>query len=269
MSIVTSFTQLVQPLAVAMTTPTFNNFLVILAGWVFAPRHTVTTMLQAAGVAGVRHHSAFHRFFSQAKWSTDQVGLLVFGRIVKFLDPREAVMLAVDDTLARKRGLKMFGATMHYDPQLSSRNKTITHWGHNWVVLCVIVKFPWWPDRPISLPVLFRLYLTKAKAKEHRRVYRTRTELAIEILAKLAHSQPERSFHLVCDSAYGGQTMLKSLPKNCHVTSRLLVNARLYEAPPVHQPGQAGRPRVRGDKLPTPLAMLSQRCRRTELRLYG
>ncbi len=51
-------------------------------------------------------------------------------------------MLVLDDTLARKRGRKMFGCGMHHDPLLSSRSKTITNWGHNWVVLGVIVELP-------------------------------------------------------------------------------------------------------------------------------
>ena len=38
-------------------------------------------------------------------------------------------MLGLDDTLARKRDLKMFGTGMHYDPILSSRGKAITNWG--------------------------------------------------------------------------------------------------------------------------------------------
>ena len=40
-------------------------------------------------------------------------------------------MQGLDDTLARKRSLKVFGTGMHQDPLLSSRGKVITHGGHN------------------------------------------------------------------------------------------------------------------------------------------
>lgn len=44
------------------------------------------------------------------------------------------VVLAVDDTLIPRTGLKIFGTGMHRDPLLSSRGHVITRWGHSWVV---------------------------------------------------------------------------------------------------------------------------------------
>ncbi|MFO0788703.1 MAG: hypothetical protein U0805_04545 [Pirellulales bacterium] len=46
---VPSFAALLQELNLIMTLPTFQNFLVIAYGWVFARRRTVTAMIQAAG----------------------------------------------------------------------------------------------------------------------------------------------------------------------------------------------------------------------------
>jgi len=139
MGLVTSFLVMLQPLAVAMTAPTFSNWTTLLAGWAFAPRRTVTGMLLAAGVVGQKHHSAFHRLFAQAQWSLDRVGLLVFDMLVPWLEGD--LFVALDDTLARKRGLKVFGVGMHHDPLLSTRRTAVTNWGHSWVVLGVIVRF--------------------------------------------------------------------------------------------------------------------------------
>ena len=36
-------------------------------------------MIVAAGVLDEKHFSSFHRFFSQAAWSRDELGLAVFG----------------------------------------------------------------------------------------------------------------------------------------------------------------------------------------------
>jgi hypothetical protein len=72
MSLVASFVELVQPLSFAMSAPVFTRFLILLTGWVFAPRRTITGMLVAAGVAGAQHHAAFHRVFSAARWSLDR-----------------------------------------------------------------------------------------------------------------------------------------------------------------------------------------------------
>ena len=267
MSLVPTFTDLLQPFAFAMTTPTFQTFTWIVAGWLFAPRRTVTGMMLAAGVVGRKHHSAFHRVFSAARWSLDHVGLAVFDLLAARLEG--PVLLAVDDTLARKRGLKVFGVGMHLDPILSSRGKALVNWGHSWVVLGVLVRFPLWPDRWFCLPILFRLYLNKSAAARHRRVYRTRPELALEMLGLLCKARNSRRFHAVADSAYGGQGVLSALPENCDLTSRLVLGARLYDLPPERKPGTNGRPRKRGERRATPEQMLRARCRRAGLAIYG
>lgn len=267
MYLASSFAFLLHGLALGMSAPSFHNFTVLVTGWVFASRRTVTGMIMAAGVAGVRHHAAFHRLFSAARWSLDLVGLAVF-RMLEVWMHEPCVLLAIDDTLAAKRGLKVFGAGMHYDPQLSSRGKTITRWGHNWVILCVIIRFPLWPERPFSLPILFRLYLNHQSAEKHRRAYRTRPELAVEMLRILCRHRPNRRFHAIADSAYGGQSVLSCLPDNCDLTSRLVLNARLH-ASPTPRTGGRGRPRKRGPQLATPAQMLQDRARRIELKIYG
>jgi len=250
MTLIPSFVDLLQPLAAVMTAPTFRNLVTIIAGWVFAPRRTVTGMIVAAQAVGRKHHGTFHRLFAHASWSLDDLGLAVFKLIGPYLGDR--VMLGLDDTLARKRGLKMFGVGMHHDPMLSTRKTALTNWGHSWVVLSVIVRLPFCSKRYFALPILFRLYLNKKAAAKHRRAYRTRPELAVEMLDVLCSAHQNKRFHAIADSAYGGQSVLNQLPANCDLTSRLLLDARLYDAPPVRTPGTPGRPRKRGQRLATP-----------------
>lgn len=267
MSFVISFVELLQELNVVMTTPTFQNFLVIAYGWVFARRRTVTAMIQAAGAVGSKHHSAFHRFFATARWSLDELGLATLGLLRPWLG--ETVFLALDDTLARKSGRRMFGVGMHHDPLVSSRKLAVLNWGHSWVVLGVLVRFPFRDDRWFCLPILFRLYLNKSAAQRARRVYRTRPELAVEMLRVLTNREKSLCFHLVADSLYGGKSVLRELPANCHLTSRLHLDARLYDAPPARRPGQRGRERKRGERLASPRTMLEDPARRVSLELYG
>ena len=261
MELVPSFVELVQQVAPVFTAPTFNSFLTVLTGWAFARRRVVTRMIEAAdavktpGRDDVKHHSAFHRVFSAARWSLDGLGLAVFKLIEPWLDG-DAVLLSLDDTLARKRGLKVFGVGMHHDPLLSTRKTALMNWGHSWVVLCVIVALPFRPNHYFSLPILFRLYVNKKTATKKRLRYRTRPELAVEMLGVLCKHYENRRFHAVADSAYGGQSVLANLPANCDLTSRLDLDARLYDPPPVRKPGTKGRPRKRGKRLPTPRQML-------------
>jgi hypothetical protein len=269
-SLVPSFLELLQPLSSVLTAPSFDSFITLLTGWVFTRRCTVTGMIVAADAAtGHKHHSAYHRFFSAARWSLDELGLAVFALILPLLDTGR-IRLAVDDTLARKRGLKVFGVGMHHDPLLSSRKTAITNWGHCWVTLGVVCKLPFCGDRWLCLPVLFRLYVPRKTAEKKRLAYHTKPQLAVRMLQLLCGRFPERQFHAVGDSTYGGKSVLLELPCNCGLTSRLTMDARLYDAPPAQRSGpRGGRPRKRGNRLPTPKQMLRGRCRHLTLDLYG
>src|ERR1700685_4797194 len=110
MELVPGFGLLLQGLSATMTAPTFANLTTLLSGWVFASRRTVTRMILAAGDAAEKHFSSYHRLFSAARWALAALGLALFDLIQPVLG--NVVMLGLDDTLARKRGLKMFGTGM-------------------------------------------------------------------------------------------------------------------------------------------------------------
>lgn len=276
MSLVSSFTLLWQEISFVMTQPTFTSFVTLLTGWVFARRRTVTGLLMAAGAVrgsslrgDVKHHSAYHRVFAAAAWSLDALGLAIFKHLILPWVHQGVIVLGVDDTLARKRGLKIFGVGMHHDPLLSTRQTALMNWGHSWVVLGVIVQLPFASHRSFCLPILFRLYVNKKTAEKKRLAYRTKPELAVEMVTLLCKAHESRRFHVVADSAYGGASVLTNLPANCDLTSRLDLDARLYDAPPKREPGTNGRPRKRGQRLATPRRMLQQRAQRMTLDLYG
>ena len=268
MTLVSSFLGLVQQLAFVMTVPTFDTFVTVLTGWVFARRRTVTGMILAADAVGTKHHSAFHRLFAKAQWCLDELGLAVFGLILPWV--REgSVMLALDDTLARKRGLKVYGVGMHHDPMISTRKVARVNWAHSGVVLSVIVRFPFCTERYFALPILFRLYINKQTVAKKGGWYRTRPELAVDRRYTLCRAYENRRFHVVADSTYGGQSVPGDLPENGDLTSRLGLDARLYETPPLPKPGTNGRPRKRGERLPSPRQRLTGRARRLMLNIYG
>ena len=77
-SLVNSFVLVLQQLSGVMTAPTWNNFQLLLVGWVFARRRTLTGMIEAAEQISKRHHSVLHRVFAKARWSLDSLGLVVF-----------------------------------------------------------------------------------------------------------------------------------------------------------------------------------------------
>lgn len=157
MSTVSSFSALLASFIPLMTAPTFENLKLIASGWVLSTgKRTVTAIIGRAGAVGTKDHSAFHRFFSRARWSLDEVSHVLLGVLLQFVPQDETVYLAVDDTLCRKRGLKIFGACMHHDPLLSCRKVRLVNWGHSWVVLGILLRFPFAPQTYWCLPFAFR-----------------------------------------------------------------------------------------------------------------
>ena len=166
---------------------------------------------------------------------------------------------------------------MHYDPLISSRSKALVSWGHDWVVLCLIVVHPFWaPTKVFALPIAARLYINrqgltkgkksqgkaartqkakakakaaKAKAKAHPD-HRTRPELALELIRLVARWFPDDEIIVLGDSAYGGQSVLSHLPPKVQLISRVHPDGALYQPAPPKVPGTRGAPRKKGDRLP-------------------
>jgi hypothetical protein len=182
---------------------------------------------------------------------------------------------------------------MHHDPLLSSARKPFASFGHVWVVVALWVPLPFGSGRGFALPVLFRLYVGAQRGGERHRTGQTpgcigprleaartaqaerrqvtKPALLREMVGLLAQWADDRTVDVVADSAYAGRTMLGDRPTNVHVLSRLRGDAALYAPPPLRRPGQKGRPRRRGDRLPALAQRIARARRWTDLPLvrYG
>jgi DDE superfamily endonuclease len=301
-----SFVVLLAAFAPCFTAPTFRTFRYLVAGWAHCPgRHTVTAAALAAGVVGWWHVSVFHRFFSRARWDLDALGRVVFGLALAWVPAGAPLVGLVDDTLARKRGKAIALGSMHHDPLLSTVRKAFASFGHVWVVLALWVPLPFGPRgaaKGVAVPVLFRLYVGSRRGnradaagggrrstsgprfRQARAAFPpaarrpTKPELAREGLAVVARwaaaAAPGRPVYAVGDTAYTCRTILEGRPANVEVVGRLRLDAALFAPPPPRRPGQRGRPRTRGARLPTPAALAAARTahgtwHRVRLVLYG
>jgi hypothetical protein len=244
------------------TAPTFHTFLGLVVGLIAQTRRrTVCGMLTGAGLDRVWHHSRAHRLFSNARWSGDALGLVLADLIVSRLVPAGAALtLAVDDTLFKRSGKKVFGVAWHHDG--AAKGPKPIGFGNCWVVAGIVVQLPFL-SRPVCLPVLARLWRPRHTGKiAHAR----------ELVELIAARYPDRTVHVVGDAAYVGER-LRDLDGRITWTSRLKVTSVLHELPPPRT-GRSGRPRTRGPRLGTPTdlatsATLRGRWRNTRVRRYG
>lgn len=263
-----SFTTLLSGFQCVFTAPSFQTFVCLMTGWVLSHRRRfVTDLIWSSGCTQWGHHSCYHRFFSHAAWTLDALCEVLAKLLVGVYAPTGLIELAVDDTLCRKRGLTVYGTGMHHDPLISSRAKPLTSWGHDWVVLTLLVRCPFWaPTKVWSLPIAFRLYrnrqgVTKGKKKKQNKDkkrkqpkpdpnHRTRPQLAVELISLMASWFPERKLIVSGDSAYGGASVLQKLPANVELISHVHPKGALYEPAPAPVPGKKGPHRKKGKRLP-------------------
>jgi len=92
------------------TAPSFRTFTGLACGFLVQPgKRTVCGMLSGAGLSRLWPHDRAHWFFARARWNADALGLAAALLVVSLLVPPGApVDVAVDDTLFKRRGKKVF-----------------------------------------------------------------------------------------------------------------------------------------------------------------
>jgi hypothetical protein len=284
--LVRSFAPFLLALQPCFTRPSFSSFWALACAWVLCSgRRSLTRVIQSGQLGRFKHFCSFHRFFSQARWNLDDLGRCVLQLLLPFCS--EILIGAVDDTLARKSGRHIWGADMHHDPLRSTQKRPFFSFGHSWVVFSLHVSFPFAPGKVWALPILVRLYRKRKKSKlapgrggksERKQTgqatdkqYRTRPQLALEMIKTIACWLGPRKLRILGDSEYAGGSISRHLPVNTELISRMTMNAALYALPPLQTAGR-GRRRKKGARLSNPLQMAQDsRCSwiTTTVCLYG
>jgi hypothetical protein len=258
----------------AFSTPTYHRFLVlVLAAILTTGRRTVTNLLRTVRAQAPGHISSYHRVFSQRRWSAWALARILITFLLDYVVSPGPVLLAGDDTVTEHPGPKVFGKGRHRDGVRSTHNYTAYRWGHKWVVLSVLVKFPF-ATRSWALPVLAALYRPPEWNRVHGTRHKTPAHLARLLLARLIRWFPEHHFIFVGDMGYGtSETARFCYQHRRHLTvvSKFYGDAALYEPPPPRPRGTIGRPRVKGQKLASPQEIVANTAQRTHLTVawYG
>jgi DDE superfamily endonuclease len=231
---------LLSSFAPLFTAPSFRTFCGLACGFLAQTgKRTVCGMLAGAGLSRQWPHDRAHSFLARARWNPDDLGLAVAKLVVTLLVPAgQPVVIAIDDTLFRRRGKKVWAASWFHDGSATGPAKT--GYGNNWVIAAIVVRLPF-ISRPVAIPVLAKLVIKDTNSA-------SRLWLARRMAVMLADALRGRDIHVVADAAYAGGE-LKKLPPGVTWTTRLRKDAALHALPP-QRTGKRGRPRARGDKLP-------------------
>ena len=248
--------------APAFTRPTYRRFLVLLLAAILTTgRRTVANLLRTAGALAPGHPASYRRVLSRARWSAMQLACLLTRHLVARLLPAGTITLVGDDTVDGHPGPGAYGKARHRDPVRSSHGYTAWRYGHKWVVLTALVRFPF-ATRPWALPVLVALYRSEEEDRRAGRRHRTPAQLMRGLLDVMLRWFPGRRFVFVGDSGFGTHELARYVARRrrLELVSKLHPEAGLYEPPPPY--GGTGRPRVKGARLPTPRQAAEQARRR-------
>ena len=167
------FLGVVMNLRVAFSKRSWPYMIAIALPWLIQQsQRSVRNLTHGAGLAV--HESNFYRFFSEFKFKHEVIPRILFDMIVTAFKPQE-ILLVVDDTLCPKWGHHIFGTGSFFDHVARPRPGFI--WGHNWVVLAVIVELF---GVPVALPFWVKLYRPKSSCPP--KEFRTRLQIAEEAI---------------------------------------------------------------------------------------
>jgi hypothetical protein len=270
-----TFANLLSRFAPVFSGPSFANFVVLVSSWLSCVgRRSISRVIGWSGEGVERaHHSVYYRFFSRAVWSTDGVGRVLCGLALQLIHDADVHVL-LDDTLCKKSGPHLWGAGMHHDPQGSNyvgngRGRVAMAFGHCFVIASLWVPLPWNRERGLAVPIAVRLYRAKRRCPAEE--YRKRSELGSQLVEQVRSWVPrERRLIVVADTEYACQTTVQNLPDGVDLVGPMNMKAAFFALPPA--PVGRGRPRKKGERLPSPAQLVADDSTPWERRsvvLYG
>jgi hypothetical protein len=231
------------------TSPSLQSFQLLSYGWsLSSTHHTITTYIRLSGGVKYKHFSCFYTFFSSPFYKVmDQLWLQVLLLSASFIDVDEPIRIQVDESTYKKCGRHIEGASNFRNGAGSARQEYRNLWGLNWVWATMRIPFKRWPGHGLCIPVGLKLYLKEDTAKDLKIRYKTRSQLAREIIDLIANTLEDYTIMVSADGGYSTKQFLRSLPCNVQVTGRFPISSSLYELPKSNPKGKRGPKLKKGE----------------------
>ena len=250
------------PFATLFRSPTWLKAQILLVGAILAPgQRTVAAALRVMGLSDDRNYARYHQVLNRAVWSPRQAAGILLVLLLQHLDQGDGPLIfGIDETLERRRGPKIKSLGIYRDAVRSSRSQVVKASGLRWISLMWLGQVPW-AGRHWALPVLTVLAPSARYHRQRGRRHKKLTDWARQMILQLRRWLPQRPLVLVGDSSYAVLDLLhccQSLAQPVTLIARLRLDAALYEPAPARQPGQPGRPPLKGARRPSLKALLDQ-----------
>src|SRR3954467_8887889 len=251
---------------------TWRHPRVLLIGAILAPgRRTVASVLRMTGRSRERRFVNYHRVLSRAAWEPRAGARVLLGLLIGAFAPRGPVVMALDDTIERRRGKRIAAKGIYRDPVRSSDSHFVKASGLRWMSLMLLAPIPW-AGRIWALPFLTALVPSERACRERGRRHKTLLDVGRQLALQARRWLPGRDLVLVGDGGFSALLFLDAM-RHARITAitRLRLDAAPHQPPPPpplgppaprydpappRPPGTSGRPRTKAAPLPTLAASL-------------
>lgn len=225
---------------------------VLLIGAILAPgRRTVTSVLRIMGRSRERRFVNYHRVLSRAAWCPRTGGRILLRLLLDAFASNGPVVMALDDTIERRWGRRIRARGIYRDPVRSSDAHFVKTSGLRWMSLMLLAPIPW-AGRVWALPFLAALVPSERACREQGRRHKTLLDVGRQLILQAGRWLKGRDLVLVGDSSFSALLFLDALRRSgVTAITRLRLDAALYDPAPPRLPGTIGRPRTKGERLPT------------------
>ena len=243
------------PFAALFQNRTWCKAQALLVGAVLTPgQRTVAATLRVMGLSRDRNYARYHHVLNRAAWSPLEASQILLRLLLQHLDRGDGpLVFGIDETLERRQGPRISALGVYRDAVRSSRSYTVKASGLRWVSLMWLGQIPW-AGQYWALPFLTVLAPSERYHQTLGRRHKKLTDWARQMILQLRRWLPHRPLALVGDNGYAVLDLLhfcQSLREPVALITRLRLDAGLYDPAPPRQPGQTGRPRVKGARQPT------------------
>jgi hypothetical protein len=231
------------------TCPTWKNIQLLLTGAILCRgARRITSILRVMGLQEESNFSKYHRVLSRAQWNGLALSKILLGLLIGILPQSWPILIAIDETLERRKGKKIKAKGIYRDAVRSSQSKVISCFGLKWECMMLIVPLPWC-KRPWALPFLTVLSPSKKANEKAGRRHKTSIDWTKQMVM-LTSRWLKRPWTLLGDGAYACMDLAKTCIKHrVTLISRLRLDAQLFEFPDTVPEGQRGRKPIKGKRI--------------------
>ena len=246
---------ILSPFATLFTNPTWQKAQLLLVGAILVTgQRTVAAALRVMGRSNAGDFARYHEVLNRAVWSPREGARILLMLLLQYLDRGDSpLVFGIDETLERRRGAKISARGIYRDAVRSSRQQLVKSSGLRWISLMWLGPVPW-AGRYWALPVLTVLAPSSRYHQQQGRRHKKITDWARQMIMQLRRWLPHRPIVLVGDNGYAVLDLLhccQSLREPVTLIARLRLDAALYAPAPDRQPGQNGRPPLKGPRRPS------------------